>query len=679
MAWPSVARVPLPATPPRRPVHLEIRAASCVQSQPAKVEIIAIWEGAVGATADVRFGSLADIRRCRLHVRFTPESGHPICTLMSTRPKNADAEHRLCAEASEAQRRRAGWGEYQRFSLEFHLSPHPGSLVFASLRRASRPSPSRGGWAPSSPHRRRIPAVCTAIVNRSVGPRERVWAHLVRRAAVRIPVLPAAPDPLAGRLRLPSQLGHIDAGDAAILHPHHAVDDHGVDIVADAAVDKALDRIAHRPEAKRVAAAEINDDDVRLGARSQPPDVVAADGVCTAQGGRLENLRGGGGLEVPASHLAEVGGVAQLQDHVARIGVGAERNVHARLPIRLPAVEEAPAPRHVDRTVRDRATVRTHDLQIVRAGVVHQRVVAGEVAVADVELVRHQADLAQELHRGHLVLADDVEHLVDVVGGMDRDRQVALPCDFACLAHQRNGAGLDLARHQDAAHEVAMGALVAIDEFEREIEFPLARGFIHDANELAAVPADPAAAVKARTEIGADAELADDLEQRLLDAQLAPELHECGDAVAQKLRHRVAGIEQQLFGDRIVVGTDITRIAAHARARARDADLEKRLAEIVAAADIRDQPMRGAMARVHMGVDEPRSDQLVARVDLTVHPAFEALADELHGVAFIDQLGVAPERMTPVGMTDQPAAVDPRSHEKFLTTSDRPYTDNLRR
>ena len=102
--------------------------------------------------------------------------------------------------------------------------------------------------------------------------------------------------------------------------------------------------------------------------------------------------------------------------------------------------------------MRDRAAVRTHDLQVVRAGIIHQRVVAGEVAVADIELVRHQADLAQQLHRGHLMLADDVEHLVDVVGGVDRDRQVARLRGLGGLAHQGDRAGLDLARHQNAAH-----------------------------------------------------------------------------------------------------------------------------------------------------------------------------------------------------------------------------------
>src|SRR6266849_7495430 len=130
-----------------------------------------------------------------------------------------------------------------------------------------------------------------------------------------------------------------------------------------------------------------------------------------------------------------------------------------------------------------------------------------------------------------------------------------------------------------------MGALVAIDEFQREVELTLARGLVHHADELAVLAADPAAAVETRAEIGADAELAHDRQQRLLHAQLTAELDEGGDAVAQQLGDGEAGVEQKLLGDRLVVRARIARIAADAGALARDADLEEGLAEIVPAPD----------------------------------------------------------------------------------------------
>jgi hypothetical protein len=70
---------------------------------------------------------------------------------------------------------------------------------------------------------------------------------------------------------------------------------------------------------------------------------------------------------------------------------------------------------------------------------------------------------------------------------------------------------------------------------------------------------------------------------------------------------------------------------------------------------------------MHVGVDEPRRDELIARVDLAIDRAVEARADEQHGVVFEDDLGVAPQRVVGVGMSDQPAAEDAGAHEFDLS------------
>ena len=87
--------------------------------------------------------------------------------------------------------------------------------------------------------------------------------------------------------------------------------------------------------------------------------------------------------------------------------------------------------------------------------------------------------------------------------------------------------------------------------------------------------------------------------------------------------------------------------------------------------------MRGAVTGMHVGVDEARSDQLVTGVDLAVDRALEALAHEQHRVAFVDQLGVAPQRMMPVGVRDQPATGDTGAHEIPFECPAIPYTDNF--
>jgi hypothetical protein len=156
------------------------------------------------------------------------------------------------------------------------------------------------------------------------------------------------------------------------------------------------------------------------------------------------------------------------------------------------------------------------------------------------------------------VLADDVEHLVDIVGGVDRDRQIVLPRRLRGRLRIRSTVQVSISRGTRMPRtRSSMRALVARDEFQRQVEFPLARGFVQRSFELASRTADPTSAVEARAEIGADAQFADDLQQRLLNAQLAAELDECGDAVAQQLRDREARIERQLVGRRVVVGANV--------------------------------------------------------------------------------------------------------------------------
>ena len=81
--------------------------------------------------------------------------------------------------------------------------------------------------------------------------RERPWARLFGGSPARIPILQRRPDMFAGVLGLLAQLVEIDAGNHAVFHADVAVDDDGVDIVADAALDQALDGIADRPIAQR--------------------------------------------------------------------------------------------------------------------------------------------------------------------------------------------------------------------------------------------------------------------------------------------------------------------------------------------------------------------------------------------------------------------------------------------
>src|ERR1700754_2866222 len=83
--------------------------------------------------------------------------------------------------------------------------------------------------------------------------------------------------------------------------------------------------------------------------------------------------------------------------------------------------------------------------------------------------------------------------------------------------------------------------------------------------------------------------------------------------------------------------------------------------------------MRGAVAGMHVGVDEARCHELAARVDLLVDRTVEALADEQNRIAFVTQLGVAPEGVVAVGMTNEPAAFDPGAHQSFTPACARSF------
>src|SRR6185437_10274007 len=113
---------------------------------------------------------------------------------------------------------------------------------------------------------------------------------LVGGAPERVPIRQRRPDHLARSLRFGPDLAEVDAGNDAALHADLAVDDDGIDIVADAAIDHAPDRITHRAVAQRIAAGKIDDDDVGERAGREPPEIITADRFRTAQGRGLEYL-----------------------------------------------------------------------------------------------------------------------------------------------------------------------------------------------------------------------------------------------------------------------------------------------------------------------------------------------------------------------------------------------------
>src|SRR5207237_6963790 len=205
-------------------------------------------------------------------------------------------------------------------------------------------------------------------------------------ATKRFALLHAPPYTFPRRLGFSAHGGQVDAGNDAIAHAHHAVDDDGDDVVADAALHQGFDRIANRPEAEAVPRLEIDHHDVGLGAGSQATEILTPERAGAAERRRLEHLRGRRAQEVLAHDLAEVGRHAHLHDEVARIGVAAEGQIDARGAVFLPGGERERTARAVSRGVRPGTAVAPHQLEVAAARIAHEPVVGAEVLVLDGEI-----------------------------------------------------------------------------------------------------------------------------------------------------------------------------------------------------------------------------------------------------------------------------------------------------
>ena len=107
---------------------------------------------------------------------------------------------------------------------------------------------------------------------------------------------------------------------------------------------------------------------------------------------------------------------------------------------------------------------------------------------------------------------------------------------------------------------------------------------------------------------------------------------------------------------------EVTRIALDDLAFLRNGNLEKRLAVIHRPAGIGDQPMRGAVAGVDVGVDESRRNQLVLGIDHPIDATFECFSDVEDRVPFEHDLGVAQKRMLAALMAHHPRRLDLAAH-----------------
>jgi len=115
--------------------------------------------------------------------------------------------------------------------------------------------------------------------------RKRPWARFLGSPAARVPILHGRPDMFAGALRLIAQIVDIETVDHAIFHADVAVDDHRVDVVADAALDQALDGSRTAAITQGLPATKIDDQNIRQRACGELAEIVAPERARAAEGG----------------------------------------------------------------------------------------------------------------------------------------------------------------------------------------------------------------------------------------------------------------------------------------------------------------------------------------------------------------------------------------------------------
>ena len=423
-----------------------------------------------------------------------------------------------------------------------------------------------------------------------------------------------------------------------------------LDVVARPALHERLDRIAIRTDPE---APHVDQHDVGLGAGGQAAEVVAAQGPGAAERGGREDVGGGGHGEVVLDDLAEIGRPAHLADEIARIGVGAEPHVDAGRSGTLERLQRVAAPGEDERAVGDGGAAAREDLEVAPGRQRGQVVGGGDDAVAHDGVGPEQARVGQVLHRGHRVPAQDLVELQEVLAGVDLDADTQLVGRLAGGAQQVGAAGVDLVgeEHPLQAPVVLAGPLA--DEVLGPLEAGHPRRLVVLVRQLAVAVDGVLRGLVGGAQVGAQPQLAGDARMRLgghadVDHGRAP--------VAEHLDHREAAADLRILAR-----------AQRLRPLAGAVVVEEPGVEVVAPADVRDEPAARLGVGVAVDVHEAGDHQLPGGVEAAVDRPREGTADERHPVVLEHEITAAQEPVAAGRVGDDVAAVNQGLHGRLLT------------
>ena len=239
----------------------------------------------------------------------------------------------------------------------------------------------------------------------------------------------------------------------------------------------------------------------------------------------------GGGAAQSRSH-------AHLLGHVLRLGVGADRHVHALADVAADILHHLAIAREDDGAMRHRRSSLVQDVEVAPAPPLHQRVVIEEDRVAQQHVGRKQPFLVQPLHRRHAMPTHDLLELRNVLRAVHGHLDTALSRGGQTVAHQLGAAGIDLHGRQHAAQPPRRVSLRGINRGERGREIAAALLEIPDIVEPMAGRHVPLGVAIHRRGDGADPGVGQDVEPAVIGHG---EVGHRGAAALQELGDRILG------------------------------------------------------------------------------------------------------------------------------------------
>jgi hypothetical protein len=195
------------------------------------------------------------------------------------------------------------------------------------------------------------------------------------------------------------------------------------------------------------------------------------------------------------------------------------------------------------------------------------------------------------------------------------------------------------------ANEVAVGAVVLLDEARRPPQALAPRLFVPLPHDAAPIACEPPPRAERQPFVDTDPEAFGALRDGLA---VPADVEDGGHAAAQQLRHREIDARERALC--------VLRAVAH-----RQVFEEPRIPELRAAAVLDERAVERRAAEVRVRADESGGEHTVARIDRLVHVSVEARADVEDGFALDDDHAVAQQPVLLAVERDDPPGANRRA------------------